>query len=173
MEEARGDAGLRRGAALALGAVLVAGCGDDEADSVACTGKQLSKPEYETCFKRYIAEIQEKGSGSEDRGDDLQAQADDLDRGLSLMHELARDLEGLEPPAEIANANRDFAAGVHRTATDMEPVVAYMRQGDEARANQALDAFPSEPAREKIVSARNEFAAKGYELDDVSKLPVP
>ena len=90
------------------------------------------------------------------------------------MHELARDLEGIEPPPDIADANRDFAAGIHRTANDLEPAVAYLRRGDEAGAERVLDEFPSpSAAREKIVSARNEFAAKDYELGDVSKLPGP
>jgi hypothetical protein len=87
----------------------------------------------------------------------------------------ASDLERIEPPADIRRAHRRFIAGLRQTARDMQPVVdAYLRD-DLAAAKRMLGSFSwiSPRSLRLVRSSRREFAAKGYDLGDVSKLPKP
>jgi hypothetical protein len=153
-----------------VSAAVVAGCGE-EPDTSACAGKQLTKGEYEDCFKGYVSELEKQGQDFDPPKDATSTeQADALDRGLLLIHGFARDLEEMKPPADVASANRDFAAGLHRTADELEPAVPRLRADDEAGAAAILDRFPSRETREKVISARRRLSEKGYDLGDVTDL---
>jgi hypothetical protein len=91
-----------------------------------------------------------------------------------LIFDAASDLERIEPPRDVRRAHRRFIAGLRQTARDIQPVIdAYVRN-DRGASRRLLNLSWISPRSLRLVrSSRREFAAKGYDLGDVTKLPRP
>jgi hypothetical protein len=92
----------------------------------------------------------------------------------SLILRAASDLERIEPPADIRRAHRRYVAGLRQTARDLRPVIDGYVRGDRAATRMLESHSWISPRSVRLVgSSRREFAAKGYDLGGVTKLPTP
>jgi hypothetical protein len=90
------------------------------------------------------------------------------------IFDASSDLARIEPPADIRRAHRRYIAGLRQAARDMQPVIDGHLRGDPAATKRMLDLSWISPRSLRLVrSSRLEFAAKGYDLGDVTKLPKP
>jgi uncharacterized lipoprotein len=168
VEEARGDAGLKALLVLGAAGLLIAGCGKDEKQST------RSKAGYEREFKAVVAKADKAPPIQVPQGASLEQQAAGVEQGLERARALAAALGRIEPPDDVRNAHELLVSGLRRLAADGEKVVAALRSGDEAAARKLLgpNGGALDPlAIKQVTTARQEFAAKGYDLGPVSRTP--
>jgi hypothetical protein len=171
VEEARGDAGLRALLVLGAAGLLIAGCGGDDG---ATKTAPSPKSEYERDFKAVFTQADKAPPIQVPEGASLQRQAVGVEQGLERARMIAAALERIHPPAEIRHAHELFVTGLRRFAADGEKVVAALRAGDEAEARRLLgpNGGAFDPlAIKQVTTARQEFAAKGYDLGPISRIP--
>jgi hypothetical protein len=156
VEEARGDAGLKALLALGAAGLLIAGCGKDEKEAT------TSKSGYERAFKDAVAQAEKAPPIQLPKNASLEQQALAVEQGLERERALAAALARIEPPGEVRHAHELFVSGLRR----------FLRAGDQAAAARLLG--PNGGALDplgikQVTTARQEFAAKGYDLGPVSR----
>lgn len=158
---------MRFAVATAACAVALCGCGDDD------TGASLSKDEYQERFREIVSAPGREAASSTPEATTPQEQAEEIDTGLDRLRSVASELDGLEPPREIAGAHATFVAGLRAGVDDTEKLVRVLRAGNERRAAAMIDSGTIfEPATvQKIGRARREFSEEGYDLGGVSAFP--
>jgi hypothetical protein len=152
-------------------AALLAGCagnddtaGDSPEQPVrASDAAQSPKAHYSEQFRKTLKTIEDR------------APENVPPRTIPLrILDAASALERIEPPADIRRAHRRYIAGLRQTARDIQPVIEGHLRGDPAATKRMLDLSWISPRSVRLVrSSRLEFAAKGYDLGDVTMLPKP
>ena len=154
---------------LATLSLLAVGCGGDEGGG--SEERPSAKVRYERSFSQTIREWEERGEReAPDLPDDapLPEQAEAVEVGIEMMRGLARDLGGLEPPAEVRVAHENYVRAVEGIAEDFKPVAAAMRRNDRAAVERlaapGAGHFADPENVRLVVGARRAFEEHGYDL---------
>jgi hypothetical protein len=144
---------------LALG-VGLAGCGSSPRD--------VTKAQYQK-------ELERVGKAASDVGSELGRSIDiatfngNVDKFQDTLRDLAGDLDGLKPPANVRAVNERLAGSLREFADEMEPVKEARRKSiDQARA--ALGKVARSDAVKEARAAIRELKRKGYEVPSLSAL---
>ena len=141
-----------------LAALAFGSCGEEDADTLS------PKARYTQEMREAIRKIEQRAPKN--------PSPDEIG---PIVRRAASDLEEIDPPQEIRRAHRGFVTGMRQLARDLEPVIdAYLRK-DLATVRRMLttNSWVSARALRLVRAARREFAARGYRLGDVSRLPTP
>ena len=150
MEAPRRDAGLRR--RLLAAALLVAGCGGAE---------PLSKQEYEREFRKAGAGAT-PGPPPARKPAPRSRQAAVFERSAVRLREIARRLDSLDPPEEVADAHDDYVAGLREMADVTRRWATAIRAGDPRRADAVIAESVAKDRSPPLAPALREFRRRGY-----------
>jgi hypothetical protein len=147
---------MRRAALLILVVLAVAGCGG---------GGQLSKSEYEQHLQqggRDVSAARAVLTRTTSRGAFLEG----IDGLQKALNDVAADLGGIKPPADVQSANGRLADAFGKLADDLEEVKAAADKGP-AAARQKFRRVTTGTASREANQAITEIQRRGY---DVGKL---
>jgi hypothetical protein len=154
---------------LALGAMLVAGCGGDD-DNGGGGGKTLSRDEFvsqanQICregserINAKAQEIQDKIQRADTAAEQQKAVADVLEDTAKVYDPYLQRLDDLAPPEDMATDWRKFLDGVNEAFGLIPDLADATRAGDRDKLSQLTTRFA------QIAGDTRPFAQK-YELDD-------
>ena len=138
--------------ALAVLAVLVGGCG----------GERISKNEYEQKLKEAGVELSNasKSLSQATTGPQYATGAEDVENGL---RKVAGDLDGIDPPEDVAPANGRLVAAFRGLADEFDKVKTAAADGPKA-ARAAGARLASSQASEDARQAVLEIQRRGYDV---------
>jgi hypothetical protein len=138
----------------------VAGCGSEPRD--------VTKAQYQKELERVGKEASDAGSEL-GRSIDIATFNANVDKFQETLHDVADDLEGLRPPANVRDVNARFADALNGFADELEPVKEARRESI-IKARDALGKVGrSNPVKDARAAIR-ELKQKGYDVPSLSAL---
>jgi hypothetical protein len=142
-------------ALVALGALLVSGCGNE---------KRLTKTQYEQKVQSIYDGVRSAFQGTGTNVPSLDALAERVRVAQRELRGAAEELSNLEPPKEVEEPNHDVAEGLETYAADLDRLRDAALAGDAKRVAQFEQRIPENESVMKIEEAAEEMKAKGYNL---------
>lgn len=139
-------------AALALQPTACGGDGGSAAD-----GSRLAKARYEQRMQDLLGEVERDDAAARDGGEAAYRTA------IASISAAARQLHALDPPAEVAQAHRDYATGFDAFARARVSALRAGLRGDRARARGPRTQVPAS-VRRQVMDARRSLAERGYDI---------
>jgi hypothetical protein len=146
-------------AALAAVVLIAAGCGGSDT---------LSKSDYQKQFNAAAAKFTTRAKALKNPADNAPAseRAAAGDKAAAAIGDLADDLEGLHPPAEVAQAHKDLTAAFRESSDLTKQAAQKLRAGDEKGLQKVADKLRADsPKQKQAAKAIQTLKAKGYKLD--------
>lgn len=151
----------RAGTALAaaLLALQPAGCGGDDGSAVDV--ERLAKARYEQRMQDLLADVERDNEAAARDGGEAA-----LRTAISSISAAARRLRELDPPAEVAQAHRDYAAGFDAFARARAAALRAALRDDRAQARSPRSPRTEVPdsVRRQVLAARRSLAERGYDI---------
>src|SRR4051812_30006389 len=121
----RAGARHRGGATLAVLALAAAAAGCGGGGDNSSGGTQLSKTQYEARIQKDGQALNEAFKPLSTPPSSLKQLAESIKKGQNKLRDVADDLAGVKPPADVKKDNAVLVAGLRKLADQLEP----LRQG--------------------------------------------
>jgi hypothetical protein len=166
-------AGHRGAATLAVLALLLvlAGCGGGGGKSgdSGGGGPQLSKTQYEARIQKDGEEIKDVFAPLSRPPTSLDQLAKDIKSGQEKLREAASDLDGVEPPEEVAHDNDVLVDGLRKLADGLDPLREGAAKGDPKLVQKAVADLQKSNALKDAQKATNDMKKKGYKIGSLGR----
>ena len=137
-----------------------AGCGSDP--------REVTKAQYQKELERVGREASDAGSEL-GRSIDIATFNANVDKFQETLRDLAGDLDGVRPPANVRDVNERLADALDVFADELEPVKEARRQSI-FKARDALGKVGRSEAVKEARAAIRELKQKGYNVPSLSAL---
>lgn len=142
--------------AVVMLAALAAGCGGGSS--------RLSKAQYEQKIQADGKAVQQAASAITSSGGSIQKLAVQVAAAEKAAKAAADDLDGVNPPADIADDNAKIVAALRTIDAQLTKLEQAAKAGDIAAVQQAGLALQSSPEIKTAEAAAKDMKAKGYKI---------
>jgi chromosome segregation ATPase len=157
---------MRRLIALAgASLVVLAGCGGDGG------GGALSKEDYQKELTAATTQVEKAFTDlgaafdnvSNEKGS-LEDAAGEVGKIQDELNAAADDLDGVEPPENISQANDDLVEGLRQLSEDLEEMKTALEEGDAGALSKIGAGFENLESAKLLEKATNALEKEGYKL---------
>gem|GEM_PF-5233246 len=143
-----------------LGVLLVSGCGGSGAGTPA-SGSPQTKAEYQATVSRLVSDVSARyGNLSVDPAKLSEGEVANVVTGL---RELADELDGVSPPAEVSDFHADYIAGLRAFADELPDLTKKLKAARDPAAG--IDILLDSQPLQRLLRASQGFGEKGYNLE--------
>ena len=146
-----------------LGVVVMAGCGGDGGGN----GSALSKEDYEQQMQALQADLEATAEPLQEafaNPQDLPAVANGLNETADLFDQASTDLDGVEPPEDVADPHQAMVDNTAGAADKMRDIADTVENGSAAEAQEALASFQTLDELTELQEAVDDIKAAGYDI---------
>jgi hypothetical protein len=159
----RAGARHRGVATLAALALLAAGCGGGNGGGKS-GGERMSKSEYEARIQHDGKEIRDVFKPLSTPPSSLDALASAIKKGQNKLRDVAADLDGVTPPANVEHDNDVLVSGLRKLADQLEPLRQGAAKGDVRAVQKAVNEIQGSQSLKGAQEATADMKKKGYKI---------
>jgi PBP1b-binding outer membrane lipoprotein LpoB len=148
---------LVRTLSIAVAALLLAGCGGDE---------RLTKEEYAQKVREVYADVQEAFRATNVPRGELPSR---VEAAQEQLRDSAEELDGVEPPEDVATEHSQLVDGMRRYADDLDRLRNAAESGDQRTVEDFNSRIAQNEAVEQIAEAAERMKFKGYDLGQIAE----